>query len=70
MDLTGTEEKINLPYFLQKSSPGKKDDVTVIPETPDIETPQKVVSYNHGFYIRWLLISRCARMMETRSFSE
>ena len=24
----------------------------------------------HGFYIRWLLILRCARMMKTRSFSE
>ena len=24
----------------------------------------------HGFYIRWLFISRCARMMKTRSFSE
>ena len=27
-------------------------------------------SRNHGFYIKWLLISRCARMMKTRSFSE
>ena len=25
---------------------------------------------NHGFNIRWLLISRCARMMKSRSFSE
>ena len=25
---------------------------------------------SHGFYIRWLLISRCARMMCTWSFSE
>ena len=24
----------------------------------------------HGFYIWWFLISRCARMMKTRSFSE
>ena len=24
----------------------------------------------HGFYIRWLLISRCARMMKTWTFSE
>ena len=24
----------------------------------------------HGFYIRWLLISRCAQLMKTRSFSE
>ena len=28
------------------------------------------VGLMHGFYIRWLLISRCARMMKTRSFSE
>ena len=29
------------------------------------------LAYKHyGFYIRWLLISRCARMMKTRSFSE
>ena len=34
-----------LCIFLQKSSPSKKDDVTVIPETPDIETPQKVGSF-------------------------
>ena len=26
--------------------------------------------FDHGFYIRWLLISCCARMMKTRSFSE
>ena len=24
----------------------------------------------HGFHIRWLLISRCARIMKTRSFSD
>ena len=30
-----------------------------------------VIDYEtDGFYIRWLLISRCARMMLTRSFSE
>ena len=28
------------------------------------------VYYSHGFYIRWFLISRCARMMYTRPFSE
>ena len=26
--------------------------------------------YRHGFYIRWLLISGCARMMQTMSFFE
>ena len=28
------------------------------------------VCFYHGFYIRWLFVSRCARMMKTRSFSE
>ena len=27
-------------------------------------------AFLEGFYIRWLLISRCARMMKTRHFSE
>ena len=29
-----------------------------------------IFGLDHGFYIRWLLISCCARMMKTRSFSE
>ena len=30
----------------------------------------RFVTALHGFYIRWLLISGCVRMMLTRSFSE
>ena len=45
--------------------------------TPDIGKATMLVpvaymyfhGLTHGFYIRWLLISRCARM-STRSFSE
>ena len=50
--------------------PADKMAVTGRPGSGDTAINSTQIRRPHGFYIRWLLISRCARMMKTRSFPE